>query len=118
MQVDGNAFTRKQGLFVLEHAVRGGTGEGGQAWQAVLHLLALLEDFALHLIKVDPSCCIDLCDKHVFYIVIDMLSCLAAAMSQVRWKVHDVHAWKTAAASVQQSHVSVCTVWLLVDEQC
>lgn len=54
--MDGNAFTRKQGLFVLEHAVRGGAGGGGQAWQAVLHLLALLEDFALHLIKVNPLC--------------------------------------------------------------
>ena len=54
VQVDDNAFTRKQGLFVLEHAVRNGAGGGRQAWQAVLHLLALLEDFALHLIKVNP----------------------------------------------------------------
>ena len=76
MQVDDNAFTRKQGLFVLEHAVRGGVGagEGRQAWQAVLHLLALLEDFALHLIKVNPSCSINLHDRHVLYIVFEMLA--------------------------------------------
>lgn len=54
MQVDGNACTRKQGLFILEHAVRGLGAPGEQAWQALLRLLALLEDFALHLIKVNP----------------------------------------------------------------
>lgn len=52
VQVDENAFTRKQGLFVLEHASKHGAEPGGQAWQALLHALALLEDFALHLIQV------------------------------------------------------------------
>lgn len=52
MQVDDNAYTRKQGLFVVEHAVACLPVSAQQAWQALVRLLALLEDFALHLIKV------------------------------------------------------------------
>lgn len=63
VQVDGNAFTRKQGLFILEHAVRGLVGPSEQAWQATLRLLALLEDFALHLIKVNISSFTTPCDQ-------------------------------------------------------
>ena len=80
VQVDDNVFTRKQGLFVLEHVVRG-RAEGRQAWQAVLHLLALLEDFALHLIKVNPSCSINR-DQHSLYIILE-IACFAIA-KQVR----------------------------------
>lgn len=52
VQVDDDAFTRKQGLYVMEQAVTAVPEPAQQAWQALLHLLALLEDFALHLIKV------------------------------------------------------------------
>ena len=52
LQVDENAFTRKQGLFVLEHATKHVAVPAGQGWQALVHALALLEDFALHLIQV------------------------------------------------------------------
>ena len=52
MQVDEDAFTRKRGRYVLAHAVKVAAHSAQQPWQALLQLLALLEDFALHLIKV------------------------------------------------------------------
>ena len=116
MQVDDNAFTRKQALFVLEHAVRGRGVGGGQAWQAVLHLLALLEDFALHLIKVNPLCSVSR-DQQSLYIALDH-ACFAAAMSQEGQKIHDVHGWETVARTVQRGHVSACTVWGFIGKQC
>ncbi|KAL3150124.1 hypothetical protein ABBQ38_013461 [Trebouxia sp. C0009 RCD-2024] len=53
--VDDNAYTRKQGLFVVEHAVACLPVSAQPAWQALLRLLALLEDFALHLIKAEVT---------------------------------------------------------------
>ncbi len=52
MQVDEDTFTRKRGRYVLEHAIKVASHSAQQPWQALLQLLALLEDFALHLIKV------------------------------------------------------------------
>ncbi|KAL0020919.1 hypothetical protein WJX77_011015 [Trebouxia sp. C0004] len=49
--VDGDAFTRKRGRYVIEHAIKAAPHSAQQPWQALLQLLALLEDFALHLIK-------------------------------------------------------------------
>ncbi|DBA85458.1 TPA: hypothetical protein ACH3X2_000410 [Trebouxia sp. C0005] len=49
--VDEDAFTRKRGRYVLEHAIKMAPHSAQQPWQALLQLLALLEDFALHLIK-------------------------------------------------------------------
>ncbi len=55
MQVDEDAFTRKRGRYVLEHAIKVAPHSAQQPWQALLQLLAMLEDFALHLIKVSTQ---------------------------------------------------------------
>lgn len=52
MQVDEDAFTRKRGMYLLEEATKMAPALAQPAWQALLQLMALLEDFALHLIKV------------------------------------------------------------------
>ena len=56
MQVDDDAFMRKQAQHVVEHAVKIAPQTSQPAWAALLQLLALLEDFALHLIQVKASC--------------------------------------------------------------
>ena len=43
-------------MYILEHAIKGVPASAQQAWQALLQLLALLEDFALHLVQVSPEC--------------------------------------------------------------
>ena len=52
MQIDEDAFTRKRGMYILEQATKMAPAPAQQAWQALLQLMASLEDFALHLIKV------------------------------------------------------------------
>ena len=75
LQVDDDPFIRKQGMFVLEHATAGVPATALPAWQALLQLLALLEDFALHLIKV--TACLYLYKKDLSYTYTSLLCAVA-----------------------------------------
>lgn len=54
VQADSDAVARKRGRYLLERAVAGAAEQA--SWDALLQLLGLLEDFALHLIKVAELC--------------------------------------------------------------
>jgi len=52
---------------VVEHAIKAAPHSAQQPWQALLQLLALLEDFALHLIKVSRKIRVIKSSKNIMY---------------------------------------------------